>query len=125
MSKLMPGRPTPADRIADSLRWIVHPHREDMFGHLEAALICRCAARHAARTWGETRLDAVSMKLQHNAEAVRRYAARPVRFNVERLLDGAEDAYPLPSDDLAADLRDLAPFIQACEEKTGGAGVEF
>lgn len=125
LSRFFPGGNPATRRMADSLRWVVHPHREDMFGHLEAALICRCAARRVAREWDADRLDAVATKLQKHAAAVRAYASRPVRLNVERLLSGKDDAYPVPSDDLRTDLTDLAPFISACEEKMGGDGVEF
>ena len=114
-----------SDRLANDLRWIVHPRREDRMGELEARLICACAARKIVETLDEARLSALETALSEHARALEEFATHGLRDAISSLLSEGKSAYPAPSEALMRELQAVAPIITDCEEKVGGEGIEF
>jgi len=125
LRRMLPGRASQADRIANDLRWIVNARREDFIGHLEAFLICRCACQKLCKAWSQDRLDAFEAYLRSHAATFKSYVLNTNRLTIEALMAGKESNFPLPGEELAAELKEFAPFIAACEDRIGGYGVEF
>lgn len=123
LQRLLPVRPTAVATIARDLRVLVSPKREgwlgsvDLIGHLEADLVCRCAARAAASEWSNDKLIAFSQELAA-------YAANIEEFNRQSSGMSVADL-PKRSAGFAGRFEEIVPHILSCDRKVGGEGVQF
>ena len=111
-----------SERVADNLMWVVNPVQDDAEGFLEAREINVCATRLAETAWSKQQLGQFDAELQEFAVEMSQFAFNTNRITVDALENGALPERPEILNDL---LGDFGVFIEACEQKVGGRGVEF
>lgn len=109
-------------RVADNLIWVVNPIQDDAEGIREAKEISVCATRLAETAWNKQQLRSFDAELQEYAVEMSQFAFKTDRITVDAL---ESDAFPERSKILNDLLEGFSVFIETCEQKVGGRGVEF
>jgi len=107
--------------MIENLRVLVHPLREDRKGYKEAKKICGCVIKKLVTEWEGERVERFDNELSAHADAIRLFS---MKMDVQGILSG-KTVYPSPPEHLGKELIELRAFVDECEERVGGRGVEF